>query len=184
MANTIKIKRKTTAGPPLIGDLVDGEMCLVVPDQTLYMRVDASNLIVVNSGAVGSDFLMATFDIVDPSFVSGSTVRSVCIPAPGVGKGIIINGINSFTVSPITSVGGVGNPSLAFYYGGDGGYIDAGIPFLQGTNNNTIWSSSAAGNRYLNINNVEIQFRLIWGTVTETVSGTIRVWVKYSIVDL
>ena len=48
MANTIKIKRKTTAGPPLIGDLVDGEMCLVAPDQTLYMRVDASNLIVVN----------------------------------------------------------------------------------------------------------------------------------------
>ena len=57
MANTIKIKRKTTTGAPTIGSLVDGEMCLVVPDKTLYQRVDASNLIIVNSGnpiAVGT----------------------------------------------------------------------------------------------------------------------------------
>lgn len=45
MANTIKIKRKTTTGAPSIGSLTDGEMCLVVPDLTLYLRVDSSNLV-------------------------------------------------------------------------------------------------------------------------------------------
>lgn len=45
MANTIKIKRKTTTGAPAIGDLVDGEMCLVVPDNVVYLRVSASLLI-------------------------------------------------------------------------------------------------------------------------------------------
>ena len=49
MANTIKIKRKTTAGAPSIGSLADGELCLVVPDKTLYQRVDAITLMVVNS---------------------------------------------------------------------------------------------------------------------------------------
>lgn len=45
MANRIKIKRKTTPGAPNIGDLVDGELCLVVPDKTIYHRVDSSNMI-------------------------------------------------------------------------------------------------------------------------------------------
>jgi hypothetical protein len=50
MANTIQIKRKLTAGPPLPGDLVDGELCLVIPDQALYVRVDSSTVIQVNGG--------------------------------------------------------------------------------------------------------------------------------------
>lgn len=48
MANLIKIKRKTTSGAPTIGSLVDGEFCVVVPDSTLYLRIDASTLILVN----------------------------------------------------------------------------------------------------------------------------------------
>lgn len=52
MANTIKIKRKTTAGAPSIGSLADGELCLVVPDKTLYQRVNSANLMVVNSPGI------------------------------------------------------------------------------------------------------------------------------------
>lgn len=50
MANTIQIKRKTTAGAPVAGDLAIGEMCLVVPDQALYIKVDASTVIEVTGG--------------------------------------------------------------------------------------------------------------------------------------
>lgn len=45
MANTIQVKRKTSAGAPTVGSLADGEMCLVVPDSLLYQRVDSSTLI-------------------------------------------------------------------------------------------------------------------------------------------
>lgn len=48
MANSIKIKRKTTTGAPTLGDLVDGEFCVVVPDSELYLRVNSSTLILVN----------------------------------------------------------------------------------------------------------------------------------------
>lgn len=50
MANTIQIKRKTTPGAPLLSSLLDGEMCLVVPDSNLYQRVSSSELILVNGG--------------------------------------------------------------------------------------------------------------------------------------
>lgn len=45
MANTIKIKRKTTTGAPLLANLSDGEFCFVVPDNSLYLRVDAATLL-------------------------------------------------------------------------------------------------------------------------------------------
>lgn len=50
MANTIQIKRKLTTGPPALGSLADGEMCLVVPDSNLYQRVNSSTLILINRG--------------------------------------------------------------------------------------------------------------------------------------
>lgn len=50
MANTIQIKRKTTTGAPLLSSLSDGEMCLVVPDSNLYMRTNATTLLLVNGG--------------------------------------------------------------------------------------------------------------------------------------
>lgn len=45
MPNTIQIRRKLSTGAPLVGDLVDGEFCLVVPDSTLYQRVNSSTLV-------------------------------------------------------------------------------------------------------------------------------------------
>lgn len=45
MANTIQIKRKTTAGAPSLGQLAVGELCLVVPDGTLYIKKDASTIL-------------------------------------------------------------------------------------------------------------------------------------------
>jgi len=52
MANTIRIKRKTTTGAPTLGSLVDGEMCLVEPDGDLYIRNDGA-IIQVNGGGGG-----------------------------------------------------------------------------------------------------------------------------------
>lgn len=49
MSNTILIKRKTTTGAPALGDLLIGEMCLVLPDKKLYQKVDASTLVVINN---------------------------------------------------------------------------------------------------------------------------------------
>jgi len=45
MANTIRIKRKNTTGDPLISSLVDGELCLVIPDKTAFLRVNATTLL-------------------------------------------------------------------------------------------------------------------------------------------
>lgn len=50
MANTIQIKRKTTAGAPDVATLADGEFCLVVPDSALYQRVNSTTLIQINGG--------------------------------------------------------------------------------------------------------------------------------------
>lgn len=53
MANTIQLKRKTTAGAPALGQLAIGELCLVTPDNAIYWKKDASTIIgpiVVASG--------------------------------------------------------------------------------------------------------------------------------------
>jgi hypothetical protein len=63
MANTILIKRKTTAGAPTIGQLAVGEMCLVLPDNAIYWKKDAATIvgpIIVNT-ALG-DMLKSTYD--------------------------------------------------------------------------------------------------------------------------
>jgi len=45
MANTIQLKRKATAGAPSLGSLAVGEVCLVIPDETMYWKKDAGTLI-------------------------------------------------------------------------------------------------------------------------------------------
>lgn len=53
MANTIQLKRKTTAGAPSLGQLAVGELCLVIPDNAIYWKKDAGTIvgpIVVASG--------------------------------------------------------------------------------------------------------------------------------------
>lgn len=45
MANTIQIKRKTTAGAPSLGQLAVGELCFVVPDSTIYIKKDAGTIV-------------------------------------------------------------------------------------------------------------------------------------------
>lgn len=63
MANTILIKRKNTAGAPTIGQLAVGEMCLVIPDNALYWKKDASTVIgpiIVNTAS--GDMTKAVYD--------------------------------------------------------------------------------------------------------------------------
>jgi hypothetical protein len=62
MANTIRIKRKTTSGAPASGDLSDGELCLVVPDQTLWIRVSAGVVIQINGGGGSAAYFRALKD--------------------------------------------------------------------------------------------------------------------------
>lgn len=45
MSNPILIKRKTTAGAPALGQLSVGEICLVIPDNALYIKKDAGTII-------------------------------------------------------------------------------------------------------------------------------------------
>lgn len=45
MSNTIQLKRKTTAGAPALGQLAIGELCFVVPDNSLYIKKDAGTII-------------------------------------------------------------------------------------------------------------------------------------------
>lgn len=68
MANVIQIKRKTTTGAPTVGNLAVGEGCLVLPDNTLYYKKDASTLLSWPAGAGAGDMLAATYD---PNTVGG-----------------------------------------------------------------------------------------------------------------
>ena len=55
MANTIQIKRKTTSGAPSLAQLAVGEFCLVIPDDTLYIKKDAGTILgpfIVGAAAV------------------------------------------------------------------------------------------------------------------------------------
>lgn len=54
MANSIRIKRKTTSSAPLLASLADGEFCVVVPDSALYLRVDGTTLIQVGAGGASA----------------------------------------------------------------------------------------------------------------------------------
>lgn len=68
MANVIQLKRKTTTGAPSIGSLAVGEICLNIPDETLYWKKDGSTLIGPIGVAGGGDMTAAVYD---PNTVAG-----------------------------------------------------------------------------------------------------------------
>lgn len=45
MASTIILKRKTTTGAPSLGSLMVGEVCLVIPDNSIYWKKDAGTIV-------------------------------------------------------------------------------------------------------------------------------------------
>lgn len=57
----IQQRRKNTTGAPLLTDLLIGEICLVIPDNTMYWKKDASTLVMVASG----DMLKSIYDTND-----------------------------------------------------------------------------------------------------------------------
>lgn len=67
MSNIILIKRKLTAGAPTTGQLSVGEMCLVIPDNTLYWKKDVSTIVgpIGISPATSGDMLKSTYDTND-----------------------------------------------------------------------------------------------------------------------
>lgn len=68
MANIIQIKRKTTTGAPLIGNLAVGEGVLNTVDSTLYYKKDAGTLLSWPAGAGAGDMLASMYD---PTNVNG-----------------------------------------------------------------------------------------------------------------
>ena len=78
MANIILLKRKTTTGAPALGDLSVGEACIVIPDETLYIKKDASTLISWPSGAGAGDMLASVYDpntVADDAFSMDNMVE-------------------------------------------------------------------------------------------------------------
>lgn len=74
MANIIKIKRKTTTGAPSLGQLDVGELCLNVPDNTLYIKKDASTILGPLPFTVsgGGDMLKSVYDPNDDGKVNSA----------------------------------------------------------------------------------------------------------------
>jgi hypothetical protein len=61
--NTILIKRKLTTGAPSLANLSIGEMCLVIPDSTIYWKKDASTIVgPIGINGPSSDMLKSTYD--------------------------------------------------------------------------------------------------------------------------
>ncbi len=61
--NTILIKRKLTAGAPSLANLAIGEMCLVIPDNTLYWKKDAGTIVgPIGVNVATGDMLKSTYD--------------------------------------------------------------------------------------------------------------------------
>jgi hypothetical protein len=54
MANTIRIKRKSTTGAPTAGQLVEGELAINTFDQKLYSK-DATTVFEIGAGSGSSD---------------------------------------------------------------------------------------------------------------------------------
>jgi len=69
MANIILLKRKTTAGAPSLASLAVGEACVVIPDNTLYIKKDAGTLLSWPAGAGAGDLLAANnlSDLLNPA---------------------------------------------------------------------------------------------------------------------
>ena len=62
MSNIILIKRKLTAGAPALANLAIGEMCLVIPDNSIYWKKDASTLVGPLIVAGVGDMLKSVYD--------------------------------------------------------------------------------------------------------------------------
>ena len=63
MPNTILIKRKNTTGAPALAQLAIGEMCLVIPDNAIYWKKDASTIVgPISVNVASGDMLKSTYD--------------------------------------------------------------------------------------------------------------------------
>lgn len=74
MANVIKVKGKTTTGAPALGDLQIRELCIVLPDNTIYYKKDAATIVgpfTVSAGGTG-DMLKSVYDSNDDGKVNSA----------------------------------------------------------------------------------------------------------------
>jgi hypothetical protein len=74
MPNIIKLKGKLTTGAPAIGDLAVREMCFVIPDNTLYIKKDATNIVMLGGlGLLNSPTFTGTPTAPTPNGTSNNT---------------------------------------------------------------------------------------------------------------
>ena len=73
MANIIKIKGKTTTGAPALGDLAIRELCIVLPDNALYYKKDASTIVGPFTVGAGGDMSKSTYDTNNDGVVDVAT---------------------------------------------------------------------------------------------------------------
>lgn len=78
MANTITIKRKTSAGAPSPASLQTGELCLVVPDKQVYIKNSDGTVTVLN-GVTGSN-LTINVQALTSSPADGATIYFGTLP--------------------------------------------------------------------------------------------------------
>ena len=65
MANTIRIKRKTTTGAPSAGSLAVGELCYVDPDKDLYIKNIDNSVEHLNPAGGGGGTTITFFQVQD-----------------------------------------------------------------------------------------------------------------------
>ena len=95
MANTIKIKRKTTVGKPSLASLDVGELCLVVPDEKLYQKTAENSIILINPTKEYASFYLSTGGLTG----QGSVARTVIINETHVNSNPSVFSLNSSEVT-------------------------------------------------------------------------------------
>lgn len=84
MPNVIQIKGKTTTGAPSLGDLATRELCYVIPDDALYIKRDASTIVLINQPGGTGDMTKAVYDANDDGKVASADQADNALQLGGV----------------------------------------------------------------------------------------------------
>lgn len=110
MANTILIRRKTTTGAPVIGNMAVGEGTIVIPDDTLYYKKNATQFMV---------FQNASSILSDANLTGNPTA-----PTQSPGNNSISVATTAFVQAAVVAAGG-GDMFVSNYDSNDDGKVDS-----------------------------------------------------------
>lgn len=110
MSNIIKIKGKLTTGAPALGDLDIREVCVVIPDNNLYYKKDASTIVLL-----GGD---SKANLASPTFTGTPTA-----PTPGGADNSTKIATTAFVQSLVSALG-AGDMLKSVYDADNDGIVD------------------------------------------------------------